>query len=530
MRADGGSGFREGAPRLRAATGGDVVNVAMLGEQHLQRVGEVVAVVFEGREITNLELRRNSARLGNALRGLGVGEGDVVAVSMSNCPEVFEALRGIHAIGAAALPILFVLSAAECRYILEDSGAVALITDAILRDKMLEAAEGLPDLRHIIVLGDDDGKRALSYGGLLEGSSPELEIVDREPDDLAILMYTSGTTGKPKGVMLTHANLIASAESAYIANEVTKAQITLMCLPMAHIFGVGAINAGNLSDIPETRAILMRWYDPEECMRLIERYRVNFFPAVPTMYSLILHHPHADKYDLSSLEDCIAGGSPLPRELRDDFMAKFGCGMRQLYGLTETAGMGAVLRPSQQWRDGSTGKAYPNMELEVWGEADNPLPPRAVGEVVVRGPQVMKGYHKLPQETEEALRGGWLHTGDIGFLDEDGYLYITDRVKDIIIKGGENIMPAQIEEVLYGHPAVAEVAVIGVADPVYGEDIVAYVAPKPGAATSEGELLEFCRRRLPSFKQPREVRMLESLPKSSIGKILKRELRRHYLA
>lgn len=506
------------------------MNVGMLGEQHLQRVGEIVSMIFEGREVTNVEVRRNSARLGNALRGLGIGEDDVVAVTMSNCPEIFEAFGAIYAIGGTALPILFVLSADECRFILEDSGAVAVITDVLLQAKVLEAAEGLPDLRHIIVLGGEDGERTLSYENLLAASSPELEMVDRAPDDVAILMYTSGTTGKPKGVMLTHANLIAGAESAYLANEVTKPQITLVCLPMAHIYGVGAMNAGNYSELPETKAILMRWYDPEECMRLIEQYKVNFFPAVPTMYSLILNHPNADKYDLSSLEDCIAGAAPLPLELRREFMARFGCGMRQLYGLTESAGMGALLRPSQEWRDGSTGKAYPNMELAIFDEEDNPLPPRAIGEIVIKGPAVMKGYYKRPQETEEALRGGWLHTGDIGYLDEDGYLYITDRKKDIIIKGGENIMPVQIEEVIYGHPAVAEAAVIGIADPTYGEDIVAYVALKLGAEATPKEILEYCRERLPSFKQPREVRILDTLPKSSIGKILKRELRSQYEA
>jgi long-chain acyl-CoA synthetase len=506
------------------------MNVGMLGEQHFARVGEIVFMIFEEREITNVEVRENAGRLGNALKGLGIGVDDVVAVTMSNCPQVFEAFGAVFAIGGAALPILFVLSPDECRFILEDSSAVAVVTDIILLGKILEATEGLEELRHIIVVGGEDGGRTLSYERLLADSSPELEMVDRDPDDVAILMYTSGTTGKPKGVMLTHENLITSAESAYLANEVTRPQIALMCLPLAHIYGVGAMNAGNFSEQPETKAILMRWYDPEECMRLIEKHRVNFFPAVPTMYSLILNHPNADAYDMTSLEDCIAGAAPLPLELRRDFMARFDCGMRQLYGLTESAGMGACLRPSQEWRDGAIGVAYPNMELAVFDEDDNPLPTRGIGEIVIRGPQVMKGYHKRIQETEETLRGGWLHTGDIGYLDEDGYLYITDRKKDIIIKGGENIMPMQIEEVIYGHPAVAEAAVIGIADPTYGEDIVAYVALKLGAEATADELLEYCRENLPSFKQPREVRILEALPKSSIGKILKRELRSQYQA
>lgn len=502
------------------------MNVAMLGEDHYRRLGETVTMIFEGREITNAETREKAARLGNALKELGIGLDDVVAVTMSNCPQVFESFGAIFRIGAVALPILFVLTAEEFRYILEDAAAAAVITDTVVVPKVLEASAGLECVRHIIVVGGEDSARTLSYEKLLAKSSPELGIEDRDPDDVAMLMYTSGTTGKPKGVMLTHRNLITSAESAYKANEVQKPQVSLVCLPMAHIYGVGAMNAGNFVEHRETRAILMRWYDPEECMRLIERYRVNFFPAVPTMYSLILNHPHVDKYDLSSLEDCIAGAAPLPLELRRAFMEKFHCNMRQLYGLTESTGMGAILRPGQEWRDGAVGKAYDNMELAVFDENDRPLGPREIGEIVIRGPQVMKGYHKLPEDTAKALRNGWLHSGDVGFLDEDGYLYITDRKKDIIIKGGENIMPTQIEEVIYRHPAVAEAAVIGIPDPVYGEEIVAYVALKFGAEASPEGILSYCRENLPAFKQPKEVRILETLPKSSIGKILKRELRR----
>ncbi len=504
------------------------MNVAMLGEQHYERLGETVTMVFEGREITNVQTREKAGRLGNALVGLGIGVEDVVAVTMSNCPEVFESFGAIFAIGGTALPILFVLSPEECRYILEDSGAVAVITDNILVGKILEATEGLENVRNIIVVGGEDSERTLSYEKLVADNSEELEIVEREPDDVAMLMYTSGTTGKPKGVMLTHENLITSAKSAHDANEWSKPICAMMCLPMAHIYGVGAMNAGNYNQYRGAKAIVMRWFDPEECLRLIEEYRIDSFPAVPTMFSLILNHPNADKYDTSSLEDCVAGASPLPLELRRAFMEKFGCNMRQLYGLTETTGMGGIVRPSQEWRDGSTGKPYDNMELAIFDEEDKELPPGEIGEIVIRGPQVMKGYLNLPEETAEVLRGGWLHTGDIGYLDEDGYIYITDRVKDIIIKGGENIMPVQIEEVIYGHPAVAEAAVVGVADPTYGEEIVAYVALKPGVEATPEELLEFCHDNLPTFKQPKEVRILEILPKSSIGKILKRELRREY--
>jgi long-chain acyl-CoA synthetase len=501
------------------------MNVAELGEDYYQRMGEMVVMVFEGREITNMEMREKSGRLGNALKKLEIGVGDVVAVCMSNCPQIFESFGAVFSIGGVVLPILFVLTEDECRFILEDSGAIAVITDVIIGPKILAATQGLQKVKHIIVVGGENGDRTLSYEELLKGSSPELDILDRDADDLAMLMYTSGTTGKPKGVMLSHENLITAAKSACDANEWSKPICAMMCLPMAHIYGVGAMNAGNFNEFRGAKAIVMRWYDPEECLRLIEEYRIDSFPAVPTMFSLILNHPATDKYDTGSLEDCVAGAAPLPQELRRAFMEKFDCNMRQLYGLTETAGMGAIVRPSMEWRDGSTGKPYDNMELAIFDEDGNELGPREIGEIVIRGPQVMKGYLNLPEDTAEALRGGWLHSGDIGYLDEDGYLYITDRVKDIIIKGGENVMPMQIEEIIYGHPAVAEAAVIGVPDPDYGEEIVAYVALKPGVDATPDNILGFCAERLSSFKCPREVRILETLPKSSVGKILKRELR-----
>jgi len=501
------------------------MNVGVLTDEHIERVGEVPLMVFEGEEISNVSIRDNSNRLGSALKDLGIREDDVVAISMSNCPQVFESFGAVFRIGGIALPILFVLKEEECRFILEDSGAVAVITDTVLADKMLAASEGLDGVRQIIVVGGEDTDRTLSYEKLMAESTPDLEMVDKNPEDVAIIMYTSGTTGKPKGVLLTHENLITCAKSAYVSNEQEEAKTSLMCLPMAHIFGVAGMNTALFSEFPDTRIVVMRWYEPEECMRLIQEYRVNLFPAVPTMFSLIVNHPNVDNYDLSSLEDCVAGAAPLPLELRRAFMDKFGCEMRQLYGLTESTGMGTIYRPSMSWKDGSVGKPYEYMEMKIFDDSDNELPPGKIGEVVIRGPQVMKGYHNRSEETAEALRGGWLHTGDVGYLDEEGYLFITDRKKDIIIKGGENIMPTQIEDKIYEHPAVAEAAVIGVTDPTYGEEIVACVALKPGMEATPEELMEFCRENIPTFKQPKEVRILETLPKSSIGKILKRELR-----
>jgi long-chain acyl-CoA synthetase len=504
------------------------MNIALLFEERFNRMGERVMAYFEGRPINNRLLRDRANRLGNALGGLGVGPEDIVAVTMSNCPEVLEAFGAVFRIGAVLLPILFVLTAAELRYMLQDSGAVAVVTDFTQEQKVLEATADLESVKLVIVVGAGDTSRVLDYENLLEKSSATLTTVPREPRDDALVMYTSGTTGNPKGVVLTHNNLLEAARSSLEVNELTKPRNAFLCLPLAHIYGVAAMNTGALSEVQGAVGVIMRWFEPEECMRLIEEYRIGVFPGVPAMFALLLHHPAADRYDLSSLEDCVSASAPLPREVREAFTSKFDCTMRELYGLTEASGMGAATRPSHPFREGAVGKAYPNLELSIFDDDDNALPPGQAGEVVMRGPHVMKGYLNMPEETAEVLRGGWLHTGDIGHLDDDGFLYITDRKKDLIIKGGENVMPAFIEKVIFQHPAVLDAAAIGVADEIYGEDIVAYVALKPGCSSSSVELLEFCGSRLPSFKRPREVIVVENLPKSSVGKTLKRELQRLY--
>lgn len=504
------------------------MNVAYLHENYIQRFGDVVTGFFEGRELKAREGLERVNRLGNALAGLGVKDGDVVAVTMSNCPEVLESFSAIFRIGAKALPILFLLSAEEVKFILDDSEAVAVICDFTQEQKVLEASAGLEKVRNIVVVGAQELSRAHDYEALLEKGSPKLAIVEKEPDDVAMIMYTSGTTAHPKGVLLTHNSLVEGGRSAWTASEVTRPLKSILCLPLAHIYGVGVMNAGFFNEFEGGRGVLVRWFIPEEVFGLIEKYRIQVFPGVPAMFALLLNHPAADDHDLSSLEDCISGAAALSPELQKEFMERFGCNMRQLYGLTESCGMGATVRPSHPFRPGTVGKAYDNMEIKIFDDEDNELSPGENGEVVIRGPHVMKGYHKRPEETALALRSGWLHTGDVGYVDDEGFLYITARKKDLIIKGGENIMPGQIEEVLCRFPSVVDAAVIGVEHPVYGEEIVAFVTLEPGSADSTEAILDFCAGRLSSFKRPREVRIMDAMPKSIIGKVLKRELLRMY--
>ncbi len=504
------------------------MNVATLHEHFIEKFGNVVTTIFEDREYTSVYMRERANKLGNALVGLGIKQNDVVAVTMSNSLEVIQSFSGIFRIGAIVLPILFLLSAEEMKYILSDSKAVAVITDFTQEQKVLEAVEDLDTVKCVITVGAQDLARSLDFESILEKASGQLSAVEKDPDDLAMIMYTSGTTGKPKGVMLTHRNLVEGARSAYTANEVTKPTRGLMCLPLAHIYGVGAMNAGFLNEFKGSLSIIMRWFVPDEVFRLIEKYGIQLFPGVPAMFALLYNHPDAEKYNLSSLEDCVSGAAALPVDLQVGFMERFKCKMRQLYGLTESSGMGATVRPSHPFIPGTVGKAYDNQEIKIFDDDDNELPPGELGEIVIRGPQVMKGYLNLPEETEKALRNGWLHTGDVGYMDDDGFLFVTARKKDLIIKGGENIMPAQIEDVVAEHPAVSEAAAIGVPHDIYGEEIVVFVTIEPKMSATPEEILDFCSKKLIPFKRPGEIIIVDSLPKTLIGKVLKRELKEMY--
>jgi long-chain acyl-CoA synthetase len=349
---------------------------------------------------------------------------------------------------------------------------------------------------------------------------------DMDKDDVALMIYTSGTTGRPKGVMLTHNNLYSNALQGREANDWDEPAISILCLPLAHSFGVVAMNAGNLSRSRESFEVLMSWFNPEEIFRLIGQYRATQFFGVPTMYQVLVNHPAADKYDTSSLERCVISGGPVTEELYGAFTSKFNCEMQEGYGLTEASPAVAMCRRSMPQKKGSCGVPLPGVEVKIFDGEDKELPPCEQGEIVVRGPNVMKGYYKRPEETETVLRGGWLHTGDVGYLDEEGYLYVTDRIKDMIIKGGYNIYPSEIEGYLEEHPAIREVAVIGLPDEKYGEEIMAFVVSEPGHVSSEEEVIAYAQSRITRFKCPSRVTFLESLPKNPVGKVQKKELKK----
>jgi long-chain acyl-CoA synthetase len=491
------------------------MNLATLGEDSVRRFGEYPALAFEGRVLTNVDQQRAANRLAHALRRLGIAPGDRVAVMLPNCPEVLQAYAAVWKTGAVAVPLLFLLAPDEVRRVLHHSGSRVLVTAPELAPK----AEGW-DGRRVLVGGEASGAPALEE--LVAAEPDTFPTVPRAPDDLAVILYTAGTTGQPKGVALSHRNLLANARSVAALYELDRERWALATLPLAHSYGLGLMNA---SAILGTRAVLLRWFTPDGVLAAIERYRVQQMSGVPTMFVHLLHFPEADRYDTASMRLWGSGAAPLPVEIVEPFEKKFGGRLLEGYGLTEAAPVVSAHRLSGERRLGSVGQPIPGVEVRIVDDEDRPLPPGEVGEVCVRGENVMQGYYRMPEETAQVLHGGWLHTGDMGRLDADGYLYIVERKKDLIIRGGFNIYPREVEEVLYAHPAVAEAAVVGRPDPSMGETVSAFVVRRPGVEVTAEALIEFCRERLARFKCPTEVRFVPALPKSPVGKVLRKALR-----
>jgi long-chain acyl-CoA synthetase len=491
------------------------MNLARLGEENVRTFGEYPSLVFEGREWTNVEQQRQANRLANALRGHGIRPGDRVMVLLPNCPEVTQAYTGILKTGAVIVPVIFLLNPEEVRHIVADSGAKLAITSPELAAKV-DGWEGT----RVIVGGDAPG--GIPWDDFIAREPDTFAIVERADDDLAVILYTSGTTGKPKGVALSHRNLESNARSAATLYELDRERWNLAVLPLSHSYGLTVMNSGNILG---TRGVLLRWFNPELVLETIQSYRVQSMAGVPTMFVYLLQYPEADRFDTSSMRSWGSGAAPLPVEIVEPFEKKFGGKLLEGYGLTEASPVVSAHRFSGVRKLGSVGQAIPGVEVRVFDDDDRDVPAGEIGEVCVRGPNVMLGYYGLPDETARTLRNGWLHTGDMGRLDADGFLYIVERKKDLIIRGGFNIYPREVEEVLYAHPKIAEAAVVGVRDPLMGEEVVAWVTPKSGADLTAEDVVAFCQERLAKFKCPKDVRFLPALPKSPIGKILRKELR-----
>jgi long-chain acyl-CoA synthetase len=353
-------------------------------------------------------------------------------------------------------------------------------------------------------------------------ASPIQTAEEREASDTAMLLYTSGTTGASKGAVLTHGNIWSAVHNAFSLNPDMPRGTMLHVLPLAHSFGLLMLNLANAWGFT---SVMMRQFDPVRVFETIARHRVTHLPVVPTMLLYLVNHPERAKHDLQTLRRVTSGGAALPEKLRADFSHLFRCRVDQGYGLSETFAVATGYSEEEPYRSGSAGRAVPGARIRIVNDKGEPAPSHAVGEILVSGDHVMPGYWQSPADTLEAVSGEWLKTGDVGYLDEDGYLYITDRKKDLIIKGGENISPREIEEALHLHPAIAAAAVIGVPDPVFGENICAVVQPKPGIGVTEQDVQDHVSRYVTAFKAPSRVLFWPELPRNFTGKISKRDIR-----
>ncbi|HEY7653791.1 MAG TPA: long-chain fatty acid--CoA ligase [Methylomirabilota bacterium] len=498
------------------------MSLARLAEDALDKYGEYTALAFEGRQYTNVDQHRAASRLAHALRRLGVAPGDRVMVMLPNCPEVMESYGAILRCGGVIVPVIFLLGDKEVAHILADSEAKVVITSSDMLWKVEGQIGVLPTLHHVLLVDGGGEGRTRSLAEESAGEQDTFRAVDRRADDLAVILYTSGTTGVPKGVALSHRNLESNARAAASLHELGREEWAVGVLPLSHSYGLTVMNAGHILG---TRAALLRWFHPEAVLQTIQDFKAVAMSAVPTMLVYLLNYPETGRFDTSSMRVWGSGAAPLPVEIVEPFERKFGGKILEGYGLTEASPVVSAHRLSGPRKLGSVGRPIPGVEVSIQDDGDRPLPAGETGEVCVKGPNVMVGYYRDPGETARAVRDGWLHTGDMGRLDEDGFLYIVERKKDLIIRGGFNIYPREVEEVLYAHPKVAEAAVVGMKDPLMGEDVLAFVVLKDGQRAAPEEIAAFCESRLARFKCPKQIRFVDSLPKSPIGKILRKELR-----
>jgi long-chain acyl-CoA synthetase len=477
--------------------------------------GERPALRQGGRVLSYAELARGSGQAAALLREAGVGPGDRVALMMPNVLAFPLLFYGSLAAGAVVVPMNPLLKSREVAHYLGDSGASVILAWDTAAD---EAAKGAADLGvPVIRVTEPDAQT------LLGGRPPLTDWAGRADDDDAVILYTSGTTGVPKGAELTHANLFHNAEvTATTLLATSPGDVVMGCLPLFHCFGLTCgLNAAVIGGA--TLALLPR-FDPGAALDMIGQEKVTIFEGVPTMYAAMLHHPSRGRADVSSLRLCVSGGAALPVEILRGFEDAFGCTILEGYGLSETSPVASFNHPDRPRKPGSIGIPVAGVRMRLVDDSGAEVAAGEVGEVAIQGHNVMKGYWANPDATAAAIPDGWFRSGDLARVDEDGFFFIVDRKKELIIRGGYNVYPREIEEALYEHPAVAEVAVVGIPHGSLGEEVGAAVALKPGASASPDELRAFARERVAAYKYPRHVWLVEQLPKGPTGKILRREV------
>jgi long-chain acyl-CoA synthetase len=475
-----------------------------------------VALRLADSRMTYRELDAASARVADLVRDRGIGPGDRVGVMLPNVMEFAVVYYGVLRCGGVVVPMNPLLRAREVAYYLRDSGARLAF---VWRGCADEAQAGAKQAESDAIVVDP----ATFADVVLAGAQPAAQVVERRADDTAVILYTSGTTGQPKGAELTHANLARNAEVVVTdLLRLTADDVIFGGLPLFHSFGqTCTLNAAVAAGACLT---LLPRFDPTQALQIIAGHRATIFAGVPTMYGALLRVPDRDAYEVSTLRLCVSGGAAMPVEMMRAFEKAFDCIVLEGYGLSETSPVASFNHPDRQRKPGTIGTPIRGVQMRVVDEQGSDVAPGEIGEIAIRGHNIMKGYWQRPEATAEAIPDGWFRTGDMGRLDTDGYFTIVDRKKDLIIRGGYNVYPREVEEVLYEHPAVAEAAVIGLPDPELGEEVGAAVALKPGANVTADEVREHVKRQVAAYKYPRRVWIVDALPKTATGKILKREI------
>jgi long-chain acyl-CoA synthetase len=474
-----------------------------------------LAIRLDDVTFTYAELERSTRKVAGLLADHGVRAGDRVGLMLPNVPHFALLYYGILRAGGVVVPMNPLLKRREVAYHLSNSGARLAF---VWPEFAAEAAAGAQAVGAEVVTVEPN-----AFLAAIAAAEPVDAVVEREPEDTAVILYTSGTTGQPKGAELTHANLLGNVDVA--AETVLRGgpdDVIFGGLPLFHVFGQTC--GLNLAVRLGAALTLVPRFDATKALEVLARDRVTIFEGVPTMYAALLNHPARATYDLSSFKVCVSGGSSMPVELLNAFEQAFGCIVLEGYGLSETSPIASFNHPDAERKPGSIGTPVRDVEMRVVDAAGHEVPVGDVGEIVIRGHNVMKSYWDKPAETDAAMKDGWFHSGDLGRQDSDGYFFIVDRIKDVIIRGGYNVYPREIEEVLYEHPAVAEAAVVAIPHAELGEEVGAAVALKPGTTASAQELREFVKTRVAAYKYPRKVELVDALPKGPTGKILKREI------
>jgi len=508
-----------------------MLNLALVLSENALRFPDRTAVICDEQSYTYGELETITNRLANSLSKLGLHPGQKMLIMLPNIPDFVLAYYGILKPGGVVVPINILYKAREIEFLLEDSEAIGLIACTEYMAEALEAFRNVETCHHLILVDFPNAAPVTKEPGihrfsdLIAAGSPEFEMAATCPEDTAVIGYTSGTTGKPKGAELSHFNLFYQCRvlPELVDEPRQENEVRMAVLPLFHSFGQSCVMNTVLA-MGSTMTCLVR-FEPTKAMEVIQRDRVTHFAAVPTMYLTMLNHPDRAKYDLSSLRMCGSGGAPIPLETLERWKGHYDFPIREGYGLTETSPTATWSQGPVAPKAGSCGKPIWGCQVKIVNDEGDRLPVGEIGEVLIRGVNIMKGYYKQPEATAQILKNGWFYSGDTGKLDEEGYLYIVGRKKDMILRGGFNIYPREIEELLYEHPAVAEAAVVGVKHEELGEEIKAVVYLKPGCHATEQELQAYCKERIAAFKYPRIMQIRDTpLPKGPSAKILKREL------